>query len=285
MIKLFLDNFEVLATHPIQYGETEVLEMKIDLFPGVILYKSWVRPLNPDQKENLRDQIDEWLDQGVIEPSISPWASLLVPVKKKDGQMRWVTDLRELNKQTVKNSYPLTNIQEILHSLKGATVFLSLDACGAYHAVRIEPGSCACTAFISPFGTFQNIWISQRGKHLQQDVVRGHEGCGQRILDLISRWYIDVQRRTLDSLQAFGSGGTSTCGCRDKATTLQDKVVPIWGGVLRTQDQQGQSFDDPRVCVMDQGLACTKEWQGSSHILRICRILPYLHPPVFSVDK
>ena len=40
VIKLFLDNFEVLATHPSQYGETEVLEMKIDPVPGVIPYKS-----------------------------------------------------------------------------------------------------------------------------------------------------------------------------------------------------------------------------------------------------
>ena len=78
-------------------------------------------------------------------------------VKKKDEWTRWVMDLRELNKQTVKDSYPSTNIQEILHSLKGATVFSSLDACGAYHAVQIEPGSRACTAFISPFGTFQYI--------------------------------------------------------------------------------------------------------------------------------
>ena len=66
VIKLLLDNFEVLATHPSQYGETEVLEMKIDLVPGAILYKSLVRPLNPDQKENLRDQINEWIEQGVI---------------------------------------------------------------------------------------------------------------------------------------------------------------------------------------------------------------------------
>ena len=86
VIKLFLDNLEVLAMHPSQYGETEVLEMKIDLVPGLIPYKSHVRPLNPDQRENLRDQIDEWLEQGVIEPSVSPWASPLVPVKKKDGQ-------------------------------------------------------------------------------------------------------------------------------------------------------------------------------------------------------
>ena len=116
-----------------------------------------MRLLNQDQKENLRNQIDKWLEQGAIEPSVSPWVSPLVPVKKKEGRTRWVIDLRELNKKTVKDSYPLRNIQEILHSLQGATVFLSLDACEAYHAVRIKPGSHACTAFISPFGMFQYI--------------------------------------------------------------------------------------------------------------------------------
>ena len=105
--------------------------------------QEWVNTAmyNPDQKDNLGDQIDERLELGVIEPLVSPWALPLVTLKKQDGRTRWVTDLRELNKQTVKDSYLLTNIQEILHSLQGATVFSSLDACGAYHAVRIEPGS------------------------------------------------------------------------------------------------------------------------------------------------
>ena len=95
MIQLFLDNFDVLATHPNQYGETEVLEMKIDLIPGAILYKSRVRLLNPDQKENLQDQIDEWLDQGVIEPSISPWASPLgiaIGARKEERRLDKVGD-------------------------------------------------------------------------------------------------------------------------------------------------------------------------------------------------
>ena len=39
VIQLFLDNFEVLATHPNQYGETKVLEMKFDLIPEAILHK------------------------------------------------------------------------------------------------------------------------------------------------------------------------------------------------------------------------------------------------------
>ncbi len=53
-----------------------------------------MRPLNPDQKRNLKDQIDEWIEQGVIEHTKNPWASPLVPVKKTDGKTRWVTDLR-----------------------------------------------------------------------------------------------------------------------------------------------------------------------------------------------
>ena len=63
--------------------------MKIDLVPGVIPYKSRVRQLNPDQKENLRNKIYEWLEQGVIEPSVSPWALPLILVKKKDGHTPW----------------------------------------------------------------------------------------------------------------------------------------------------------------------------------------------------
>ena len=179
VINLFLDNLEVLATHLSQYGETDVLEMKIALVP----YNSRVRPLNPDQKTNLQKQINKWLEQGVIEPSVSPWAMPLVRVKKKDGRTRWVTDLRELNKQKVKDSYPLTNIQEILHSLQGAMVFSFLDACGAYHAVRIEPGSPVCTTFISSFSTLQFIRMlfgqAKAGSVcVQHDVGCGYEGGG-----------------------------------------------------------------------------------------------------------
>ena len=52
--------------------------MKIDLIPGVIPYISQVRPLNLDQMENLQDKIDEWLEQGVTEPPISPWHVTIV---------------------------------------------------------------------------------------------------------------------------------------------------------------------------------------------------------------
>ena len=54
-----------------------------------------MRPLNPDHSENLKEQLDMWIQKGIIEPANSPWASPLVPVKKKVGRTRWVTDLRQ----------------------------------------------------------------------------------------------------------------------------------------------------------------------------------------------
>ena len=152
MIKLFLENFSTLALHPNNYGKTDLLELRIELQPGAVPKRSKVRPLNPDQCANLKEQLDKWIQQGIIEPANSPWASPLVPVKKKDGRTRWVTDLRQL-----KDAYPLTNIQENLQKLKGAKIFTSIDACGAYHAIQVKEGSRDCRAFISPFGTLRYI--------------------------------------------------------------------------------------------------------------------------------
>ena len=165
-----------------------MLEMKIDLVPGAIPCKSRVRPLNPDQKYNLRTQIDEWLEQGVIEPSMSPWASPLVPVKKKDGWTRWATDLRELNKQTIKDSYPLKNIQEILHSLQGAIVFIFryLWSLSCSENQTWEPHMHSVYQPLRHIPVYMYVvWISQHWECVQQDAGRSHEGGGQRLLDVI----------------------------------------------------------------------------------------------------
>ena len=70
VIKMFHKNFSALALHPNYYGKTDILELKIEIEAG-----SRVRPLNPDQRANLKDHLDEWIQQGVIKPAHSPWAS------------------------------------------------------------------------------------------------------------------------------------------------------------------------------------------------------------------
>jgi len=136
--------------------------MNIELEEGGVPVRSGVRPLNPDQRDNLKEQIDDWLAQGVIEPCSSPWLSPLVPVKKKDGRTRWVTYLRALNRVAKKDAYPLPSITENLERFKGAKVISSLDAAGAYHAVTIKEECHDYTAFVSPLGTFRFIRMPLR---------------------------------------------------------------------------------------------------------------------------
>ncbi|KMQ81926.1 krab-a domain-containing protein, partial [Lasius niger] len=71
--------------------------------------------------------IQEMKSQGVIEESQSPWVSPVVLVKKKDGSLRFCVDYRKLNAVTVKDSYPLPRIEDILDRLLGNSWFSTLD--------------------------------------------------------------------------------------------------------------------------------------------------------------
>ena len=152
LIDRYLD---VFSDESHQYGETDRIEFRVKLTPDARPVKTPVRPLNPDQKKSLRDQLDSWQREGVIEASNSPWASPLVPVRKKDGTTRWAVDYRMLNKQTIPDSYPVPLVSESLERLQGCRVFSSFDASSAYNCIRVAEESKPLLAFISPFGLFQ----------------------------------------------------------------------------------------------------------------------------------
>ena len=66
------------------------------------------------------------LDAGVIQPSISEWASAPVLIRKRDGGVRWCIDYRALNSVTVKYAFPLPLIEECLDTLDGNICIQSL---------------------------------------------------------------------------------------------------------------------------------------------------------------
>ena len=94
--------------------------------------RSKLRPLNPFQEEDLRRQIDDWLQAGVVEPSNGPWASAMVPVKKKGTEkLRWAIDFRKINTLCIRDMFPLAHIDSNLHKLAEADVFVSQNTgCG-----------------------------------------------------------------------------------------------------------------------------------------------------------
>jgi len=99
--------------------------------------------------------LEEMQQQGVIEPSNSPWASPVVLVCKKDRSLQFCIDYRKLNKVTRKDSSTLPRVNDLLDSLSDAQWFSTLNLRSGYWQVEIDPGDREKAAFSTQNGLFQ----------------------------------------------------------------------------------------------------------------------------------
>ncbi|KAJ9517272.1 hypothetical protein QJQ45_009116 [Haematococcus lacustris] len=61
----------------------------------------------------MKKQVAAFLEQGIIEPSSSPYAAPVLFVKKKSGELRMCVDYRQLNKITLRDQYPLPRVDDL----------------------------------------------------------------------------------------------------------------------------------------------------------------------------
>ena len=109
----------------------------------------------PAQREQITQHIQSMLETDIIEPSVSPWGSPTVLVKKKDGSTRFCIDYRKLNAVTEKDSYPLPHIQESLDLFGQTRYFTTLDLFSGYWQVEMDELSKEYTAFTTYDGLYQ----------------------------------------------------------------------------------------------------------------------------------
>ncbi|GJT22234.1 retrotransposon protein, putative, ty3-gypsy subclass [Tanacetum coccineum] len=83
------------------------IEFGIELIPGAEPISKAPYRMAPVELKELKEQLQEMLENGFIRPSVSPWGAPVLFVKKKDGSMRLCIDYRELNRITIRNRYPL----------------------------------------------------------------------------------------------------------------------------------------------------------------------------------
>jgi len=98
--------------------------------------------------------MSDMLEQGVIGPAASPWASNVVLAKKKDGTLRCCIDCRQLNELRRKDAYPLPCTGECLDAMSGSVWFSTFDPRSGFHQVAMSEADADKTAFITRRGMY-----------------------------------------------------------------------------------------------------------------------------------
>lgn len=109
------------------------------------------------QKNAMKLLVSQLWQSKMIQPSMSPYSSPVILVKKKDGTWRLCVDYRQLNSNTIKNKYPIPIIEDLLDELFGAKIFSKIDLRSGYHQIRMKAEDVSKTAFTTHMGHYEYV--------------------------------------------------------------------------------------------------------------------------------
>ena len=107
------------------------------------------------QKDLVRKEIDSMMEAGIIQPSVSAWASPIILASKKDGGICFCVDYRRLNAKSTFDAYPMPCIEELFEKIGPARVISALDLAKGYWQIPLDRASQEKTAFCTPFGLYE----------------------------------------------------------------------------------------------------------------------------------
>ncbi len=134
------------------------IDMTIDIPEGKLPRVVPMSRLSEKEKEEAKKQTDQLIEKGWIRRCKAQAPANVLFVKKPHSQeLRMCMDYRRLNALTVKDKYPVPNINDLFDKLRGAKYFTRLDIISAYNMIRMAPGHEWKTAFCTPGGCFE--WL------------------------------------------------------------------------------------------------------------------------------
>lgn len=159
--KLVLDNLELFFKEGDRLTHTHEIQHEIITTLNKPVYAKMYRYPQIHETE-IKRQINEMLEQGVIKESNSPYNSPLWIVPKKidnSGKRKWriVIDYRKLNEITENDKFPMPNIESILEKIGRAQYFTTLDLAKGFHQVLIKKEDRRKTAFSTPLGHYEFV--------------------------------------------------------------------------------------------------------------------------------
>ena len=95
-----------------------------------------------------------WKAKIVIPLRFLDWVANIVPIRKKNGDIRICVDFRNLNKCSLKDNYPLPKMDHLLQKVVGSNWISMIDGYLGYNPIVVDKENQPKTTFIAPWGTF-----------------------------------------------------------------------------------------------------------------------------------
>ena len=131
------------------------IDHKIELLPGTFAPAQSPYRMAPKELVELRKQLNELLDDGLIRSSKAPYGAPFLFQKKQDRTMRMCVDYRALNKATIKNKYSIPLVQNLMDKLSKACWFIKIDLRTGYGNIRIVEGDEPKTTCVTRYESYE----------------------------------------------------------------------------------------------------------------------------------
>jgi hypothetical protein len=152
-LEKLLEKYETITSE--QVGYTEVIKHEVRTGNALPIKQVPYPVKDAKRKEYIKNEVQKLEKEGIIRKSISPWASPIVLVEKKNGKLRFCVDYRKLNAVTIKDAYPLPRIEDLLDIFNGKKWFTTLDLAQGYWQVKMEEKDREKTAFVTQCGLYE----------------------------------------------------------------------------------------------------------------------------------
>ena len=130
----------------------------LNVEPGIRPVVQPMRTFHPEVEAQITKEIQKLLAVGFVKPIQHPqWLSNIVPVKKKNGQIRCCVDFCNLNKACPKDEFSLPSMDVLIDSTAGHEMFSFMDSFSGYNQTRMSPKDAEKTAFRTTKGNFYYI--------------------------------------------------------------------------------------------------------------------------------
>uniref|UniRef100_A0A2N9I1I7 Integrase catalytic domain-containing protein n=1 Tax=Fagus sylvatica TaxID=28930 RepID=A0A2N9I1I7_FAGSY len=127
----------------------------LNVEPGTRPMVQPMRTFHTEVEAQITQEVKKLLAAGFIKPIQHPrWLSNIVPVKKKNGQIRCCVDFRNLNKSCPKDEFPLPNMNLLIDSAAGHAMFSFMEGFSGYNQIRMSTKDAEKTVFRTSIGNF-----------------------------------------------------------------------------------------------------------------------------------